>query len=64
MVVWFGSLSPHLPHIVCPLYTLPWWPNFWHLKHRSGFGMYCSIFSLMQPIFISLGVVDELKVNI
>ena len=40
-IVWF-SLSLHLPQ--CPLHTLPWWPNFWHLKHLRGFGMYCCIF--------------------
>ena len=40
--VWFGSFSPHLPHVKRPLQISLWWPYFWHLKYLESAEMYCS----------------------
>ena len=36
---------------------------FWHLKHRSGFGMKTVIGTLMKPISMYLGIVGRLNVT-
>jgi len=46
------------------LYNLELSPNFWHLKHLSGFGMYRSTLTRRYPTLMWAGAVSVLNVRI
>ena len=46
------------------LHYLELWPNFWHLKHLSGFCMYRSTLTRMYPTLMWAGAVSVLNVSI
>ena len=61
--MWSRSFSPHLVHVSHPLQASLWCPYFWHFKHFSNAGTYCSILSKQYLVFTSLGVWSWLNVK-
>ena len=45
LLVW--PIWPHVAQVSLPLHAFLPWPNFWHLKQRSGLGMYGETGTLM-----------------
>jgi len=56
LLVW--PIWPHVAQVSLPLHAFLPWPNFWHLKQRSGLGMYGDTGTLKYPICRCLGMVE------